>query len=144
VLKASDPQTKLVFLTMRTELAYARRALEAGALGFILKHCAPEELVLAVRAALAGQCFIAPALAAKLLADSQGDASADPVARLTARQREILRLLAAGKMAKEIAGELGIATRTVEFHKYQLMETLDLKTSADLVHFAIRHGIVDL
>jgi DNA-binding NarL/FixJ family response regulator len=144
LLKSTDPGVRLIFLTMHTELAYARRALEAGASGFVLKHCAPEELVLAVRAALAGQCFITPALARRLVTDGKDEASSDPVSTLTPRQREILRLAANGKSAKQIAGELRISTRTVEFHKYQLMETLGLRTSADLVHFAIRHGIVDL
>jgi DNA-binding NarL/FixJ family response regulator len=144
LLKAENDKTKLVFLTMHTEVAYARRALEAGACGFVLKHCAPEELVLAVRAALLGQCFITPALAAKLVADGKGDVSSDPMAALTPRQQEILRLAAGGRSAKQIGSELGISTRTVEFHKYQLMETLRLRTSAELVHFAIRHGIVDL
>jgi DNA-binding NarL/FixJ family response regulator len=142
-LKAENEHTKLVFLTMHTEVAYARRALEAGACGFVLKHCAPEELVLAVRAALRDQCFITPALAAKLVNDGKADVSSDPMAALTPRQCEILRLAAAGRSAKQIGAELGISTRTVEFHKYQLMETLRLRTSADLVRFAIRHGVVD-
>jgi DNA-binding NarL/FixJ family response regulator len=144
LLKAGDPAVRLVFLTMHTELAYARRALEAGASGFVLKHCAPEELVLAVRAALSDQCFITPALARRLMAEAKGDSSEDPIAGLTPRQREILRLAAHGRSAKQIAGDLGISTRTVEFHKYQLMETLGLRTSAELVHFAIKHGVVEL
>ncbi len=69
-------------------------------------------------------------------------AASDPVATLTPRQREILQLLAEGRSAKEIAGTLGISARTVEFHKYQMMETLGLHHSAELVHFAIKHGIV--
>jgi DNA-binding NarL/FixJ family response regulator len=144
ILKAEDTKTKVVFLTMHTEVAYARRALEAGACGFVLKHCAPEELVMAVKAALAGQCFITPALAAKLVSDGKADVTSDPMAVLTPRQCEILRLAAAGRSAKQIGSELGISTRTVEFHKYQLMETLRVRSSAELVHFAIRHGIVDL
>jgi DNA-binding NarL/FixJ family response regulator len=144
ILKRETPTIRVVFLTMHTEVAYARRALEAGACGFVLKHCAPEELVLAVRAALLGQCFITPALAAKLVHDRKGDVGADPMTALTPRQCEILRLAATGRSAKQIGAELGISTRTVEFHKYQLMETLRLRTSAELVHFAIRHGIVEL
>jgi DNA-binding NarL/FixJ family response regulator len=144
VLKAKDAQVRLVFLTMHGEAAYAHRALEAGASGFVLKHCAPEELVLAVRAALAGQRFVTPALAAKLLPGNSGAEEVDPVTTLTTRQREVLRLAATGKVAKQIAAELGISIRTVEFHKYHLMETLGLRTSADLVHFAIKHGVVDL
>ncbi|HKE44075.1 MAG TPA: response regulator transcription factor [Steroidobacteraceae bacterium] len=144
LLRASNPKVRLIFLTMHGEPAYARRALEAGAAGFVLKHCAPEELVVALRAALAGQCFVTPALAAKLLPGNSGGVEADPVLSLTTRQREVLRLAAEGKVAKQIAAELGISIRTVEFHKYHLMETLGLRTGADLVHFAIRHGIVDL
>jgi DNA-binding NarL/FixJ family response regulator len=142
-LKTTQPQVKVIFLTMHSETAYARRALEAGAAGYVLKHCAPDELVVALRAALAGQCFVTPALAAKLLPGKEG-AEADPVLSLTTRQREVLRLAAEGKVAKQIAAELGISIRTVEFHKYHLMETLGLRTGADLVHFAIKHGIVEL
>ena len=69
--------------------------------------------------------------------------SADPAASLTLRQREVLQLLAEGRSAKQIATSLSISTRTVEFHKHQLMETLDLHTSADLIHFAIRNGLVE-
>jgi DNA-binding NarL/FixJ family response regulator len=70
--------------------------------------------------------------------------TADPVVSLTPRQREILQLVAEGRSAKEIASSLAISTRTVEFHKYQMMETLGLHTNADLVHFAIKHGLVEL
>ena len=83
-------------------------------------------------------------MAAKLVNDKKGDVAADPMTALTPRQCEILRLAATGRSAKQIGAELGISTRTVEFHKYQLMETLRLRTSAELVHFAIRHGIVEL
>ncbi len=68
----------------------------------------------------------------------------DPVASLTPRQREILQLLAEGRSAKEIASSLAISARTVEFHKYQMMETLGLHTNAELIHFAIKHGLVEL
>ena len=68
----------------------------------------------------------------------------DPVASLTPRQREVLQLLAEGRSAKEIASSLSISARTVEFHKYQMMETLDIHTNAELIHFAIKHGLVEL
>jgi len=144
LLKRDHPGIRVVFLTMHRDVAYARRALEAGASGFVLKHSAPAELVLAVRAALAGRTFITPELAAEVL-DSirrapQGEA--DPVAAMTQRQREILQLLAEGRSAKEIARALGISTRTVEFHKYRMMESLGVENSAELIRFAIKHGIV--
>lgn len=143
-LRKDDPGVKVVFLTMHREVAYARRALDAGASGFVLKHSAPEELVMAIRAALEGRRYITPDLAGEVLQSIQNDPRAvkDPLSLLTPRQREILQLLAEGKSAKEIAGIIGISSRTVEFHKYEMMEELDIHNSAELVHFAIKHGIV--
>jgi DNA-binding NarL/FixJ family response regulator len=143
-LKKDNPRTKVVFLTMHQEIAYARRALEAGAAGFVLKHSAPAELLTAIRAALAGKMYITPAVAGEVIhALRHGeDAADDPGARLTPRQREILQLLAEGRSAKEIAGTLGISSRTVEFHKYQMMESLRIRSNAELIHFAIKQGIV--
>jgi DNA-binding NarL/FixJ family response regulator len=145
-LKKHDPGVKLVFLTMHREVAYARRALEAGAFGFVLKHSAPDELVTAIRAALQGQKYITPAMAGEVLESIQRDpeSSKDPVSSLTPRQREILQLLAEGKTAKEIAAILEISTRTVEFHKYEMMQSTGIQTSAELVHFAIKHGLVEI
>ncbi len=145
-LKKDNADVRVVFLTMHQEPVYARRALEAGASGFVLKHSAPAELVAAIRAALNGQTYITPALAGELfhaLRQEPREAT-DPVASLTQRQREIIQLFAEGRSAKEIAGALGISTRTVEFHKYQIMAALHLQNSAELVHFAIKHGIVGM
>lgn len=140
------PGVNVILLTMHQEVAYARRALEAGARGYVLKHSAPAELITAVHAVLAGRSYVTPILAGKVLQVEQpGPESAkDPADQLTPRQREVLQLLAAGRSAKEIGNLLSISPRTVEFHKYQLMETLQLKHSAELVHFAIKHGIVDI
>jgi len=143
-LKQEDPGVKVVFLTMHAEVAYARRALEAGAAGFVLKHSAPAELVLAIRSALEGRTYVAPALAGEVFRAARDGAPPDAAASLTPRQREILALLAEGLAAKEIAGMLGISVRTVEFHKYRMMEILGLANSAELVHFAIKHGIVQI
>jgi len=140
-LKRDNPKVRVVFLTMHRDAAYARRALEAGASGFVLKHSAPAELVLAVRAALQGRTFISPDLAAEVFRTAR-DKDADPLAALTPRQREILQLVAEGKSAKEIAAALGLSARTVEFHKYAMMESLGIENSAELIHFAIKHGIV--
>ena len=140
-LKRDNPKVRVVFLTMHRDVAYARRALEAGALGFVLKHSAPAELVLALHAALQGRTFISPDLAAEVFR-SRNDKKADPMATMTPRQREILQLLAEGKSAKEIGSALGISARTVEDHKYRLMESLGIENSAELVHFAIKHGLL--
>jgi DNA-binding NarL/FixJ family response regulator len=140
-LKRDNPGVRVVFLTMHRDVAYARRALEAGAVGFVLKHSASAELVLAVRAALEGRTFIAPDLAAEIVR-TRGAKETDPVAAMTPRQREILQLLVEGKSAKEIAAALNLSARTVEDHKYRLMESLNIDNSAELIHFAIKHGIV--
>lgn len=143
-LKRDNPDVRVVFLTMHRDATYARRALDAGALGFVLKHSAPAELTLAVRAALQGRAFITPVLAGEVLESikRQPERAADPIASLTLRQREILQLLAEGRSAKEIATALDISARTVEFHKYRMMESLGVKSNAELVHFAIKHGLV--
>lgn len=144
LLRKDNLDVPVVFLTMHRDVAYARRALEAGAAGYVLKHAAPEELVQAVRAALEGGTFVSPALAGELFHSLKADgaAPADPAAQLSPRQRDILRLLADGLSAKEIAKKLDISSRTVEFHKYQLMESLGIKSGAELIHFAIKQGLV--
>jgi DNA-binding NarL/FixJ family response regulator len=144
-LKKIDPGVRVIFLTMHRDVVYARRALEAGAYGFVLKQSAPEELSMAVRAALEGRRFITPILAGEVLeAMRKGPAQvADQAASLTLRQREILRLISEGLSAKEIAKKLDISQRTVEYHKYRMMEALGAKSVSDLIHFAIKHGIVE-
>jgi len=143
-LKQIDDRMRVVLLTMHPEVAFVRRAFDAGASGYVIKHSAPDELIAAIRAALMGKTFVTPTLAGELMQDSTGASgkSGDPVAMLTQRQREILQLVAEGRSAKEIASDLNLSTRTVEFHKYRIMETLNLHNTAELVHFAIKHGIV--
>jgi DNA-binding NarL/FixJ family response regulator len=145
-LRKSHPNIKLVFLTMHQNAAYARRALEAGASAFVVKHAAPEELVLAIHAALSGTTFITTSLTKQVVEQAESGASVeDEVAKsLTPRQKEILQLLAEGRSAKEIANDLAISPRTVEFHKYQMMEMNGLRNSAELIHFAIKHGIATI
>ena len=145
-LRQGGNRVPVVFLTMHRDVAFARRALEAGASGFVLKHSAAVELISAVRAALEGKTYLTPQLTGEVLdAMKKGpERTADPIARLTPRQREVLSLLAEGRSAKEIASSLSISARTAEFHKYQMMETLGIHTNAELIHFAIKHGLVEL
>lgn len=139
-IRQEDPAAKVVILSMHQNPAYARRALEAGAVGYVVKHAAPAELALAIRAALQGGTFVSPSLAREVMTTrSEGREGA-----LTGRQREILALLAEGLSAKQVAARLAISARTVEFHKYQIMREHGLQSSAELVHFAIRHGIVTI
>ena len=144
-LREDGNHVPVVFLTMYRDVTFARRALEAGASGFVLKHSAPVELIAALRAALAGKTYLTPQLAGEVL-DAMREGPEQPddqTASLTLRQREVLQLLAEGRSAKEIASVLSISTRTVEFHKYQMMETLGLRTNAELIHFAIKNGLVE-
>lgn len=145
-LRQGGNQVPVVCLTMHRDVAFARRALDAGASGYVLKHSAPAELVTAIRSALAGKVYLTPQLAGEVLGDMRqpSQRTADPVVSLTPRQREVLQHLAEGRSAKEIASSLSISARTVEFHKYQMMETLGLHTNAELIHFAIKHGLVEL
>lgn len=142
-MKKENPDVRVVFLTMHHSVTYARRALDAGALGYLLKHSVVQELSLAVHAAAAGRTYLTPDIAGELLKAVQSGDSADkdPVQKLTLRQREILRLLVDGLSAKVIAGQLDISPRTVEFHKYSMMETLGLSSSAELIRFALQHGV---
>jgi DNA-binding NarL/FixJ family response regulator len=145
-LKKDNSQVKVVMLTMHREPAFARRAIEAGASGFVLKHSAADELLTAIRAALEGKTYLTPAIAAGVFSEMKpgGNQTGDPQSALTVRQREILQLLAEGLSAKEIAAQLNISTRTVESHKYQMMESLAINNSAELVHYALKHGITPM
>jgi DNA-binding NarL/FixJ family response regulator len=128
----------VIFLTMHTEPAYSRRALEAGAAGYVLKHAAPQELLLALQAAAQGGIYISREMAAEVLGAPGHRAERDPASGLTPRQREIVRLLVDGRSAKEIAKLLDISHRTVEYHKYQAMETLGVTSNAELIQLALR------
>jgi DNA-binding NarL/FixJ family response regulator len=145
-LRQGGQETPVVFLTMHRDATFARRALEAGASGFVLKHSAAHELISAIRAALTGGTYLAPQLAGEVLKGMKHGAEPgdDPISALKPRQREVLQLLAEGRSAKEIASSLAISARTVEFHKYQMMETLGVHTNAELIHLALKHGLVEL
>jgi len=141
-LKRTHEDIRVVFLTMHPDVTYAASAFEAGASGYVLKHSAPAELITAIQSALRGKTYVTPLLAGELMQFyKEKHENRDEATRLTPRQREVLQLLAEGRSAKEIATILNISARTVEFHKYRLMDDLGLKTSADLVQYAIRHGI---
>ena len=142
-LRKDGNQVPVVFLTMHRDASFARRALDAGAAGFVLKHSASTELTTAIRAALSGRTYLTPQLAGEVLsAMREGpDHAEHPAEALTLRQREVLQLLAQGLSAKEISSKLGISARTVEFHKYQMMERLGVHTSAELILFAIKNDL---
>lgn len=145
-IKKTNKRVKIVFLTMHPDATYAADAFEAGASGFVLKHAAPSELVTAIREAMKGRTYITPLVAGDLLRTYRegGSPEKELLRKTSPREREILQLLAEGRSGKEIASLLSISPRTVEFHKYRMMEKLNIKTSAELVQYAIRHGIISL
>jgi DNA-binding NarL/FixJ family response regulator len=145
-IRQADVPCKVVFLTMQRDVSYARRAMEAGASGYVLKHSAHDELVKAIREALRGQTYVTPMIAGELLRSyrEEGSHSPDTTVRLTPRQREVLQLSAEGRSAKDIASLLHISSRTAEFHRARVMKALEIKTAAELVQYAIRNGIISV
>ena len=141
-IKEDGNDAKVVFLTMHPDVAYASRALEAGGDGFVLKHSAPEELLFAIEKALDNKKFITESIAAEL--DNTTHSRQDSIRKLTTRQREVLQLLAEGHSARKIGDILFVSPRTVEFHKYKIMEELGIHNSAELVQYAIKMGLVGI
>jgi DNA-binding NarL/FixJ family response regulator len=142
-LKVLHPDIKVIVLTQNREPRYAAEAFRRGASGYLLKDAAASELTAAIRAALDGKRYLSPGFhAADASPPAAGDRHHRPPRELSAREREVLQLLAEGKLMKEVASILKISPRTVEFHKYRIMEILNLKTGAELVQYAIRHGLI--
>ena len=141
-LKADGLRSKFIFLTLHTDSRLASEAMRAGASGYLLKHAAAEELIEAIHAVMAGHTYLTPLMTRDVLwAIGEQDGVQSPA--LTPRQLDVLRLIAQGKRMKEIASELNISVRTVETHKQDLLQTLNLETTADLIKFAVRQGLVD-
>jgi DNA-binding NarL/FixJ family response regulator len=146
-LKKSDKSVKVIFLTMQSDVTYAAKAFEAGAVGYVLKHSAPSELVTAIREILKGRTYVTPRIAGQLMdlykigAPAAKARDKSESVSLTERQREILCFLADGLSAKEIATKLNLSTRTVEAHKYRMMQALNFKNTAELVAYAVKVGI---
>lgn len=138
------PGVKFVFLTMHPDPSYLLRALQAGALGYVLKHAASEDLTTAIRHALRGESYVSPGLRTAAVDEMLDETKVHlrQSLELTQRQREVLQLLAEGKSAKEIGAILDISPRTVETHKYKMMDDLGVKTTAELIQHAIREGLV--
>ena len=145
-LREEGIQLKIVFLTMHSDASYATRALDAGASGYVLKHAASDELVQAIRDAIEGKVYVSRSLRSPALEEflTAGSGHLKATIDLTARQREVIQLLAEGKSAKEIGAILDISPRTVETHKYKMMDDLGVKSTAELVQYAIRHGLASI
>lgn len=136
------PQLPAICLTMHADRMYLSEAFEAGASGFVVKHAAAEELRQAIDSVLRGGTFVSPLLGGGARTQRQS-AEQDPAAfKLTPRQRQVLQLVAEGRTMRDIASRLKLTAKTVEFHKYRMMEVLGLGSSAELVQFAVEHGLV--
>jgi two-component system response regulator NreC len=137
-IRAESPDTQIVVLTMQDEPAYAREALTAGALGYVLKEAADTELVEAVRAAHAGNSYLNPRLGAQVAAAPVG-----PPGGLSEREVEVLRMIALGHTNTQIAGQLFLSVRTVETHRAHIQQKLGLEDRAALVRYALEHRLVN-
>jgi DNA-binding NarL/FixJ family response regulator len=140
-LQAQASTAKVVFLTMHKDPTLAAQALRAGASGYVLKHSAGEELVRAIHEALLDRVYVTPLIAGPALTALARPAGSSEV-RLTARQLDVLRLVVAGQSMKEIATALHISRRTVETHKYDMMQAVGVKTTAELIRYAFDHFLV--
>ncbi len=152
LLLQASPQTQVLMLSMHTDRQYVNEALRAGARGYLLKDSAVDELADALRALREGRPFLSRRVADDLLSDfaRQSPAAAnsprgqEPVAMLTARQREVLQRIAEGQSTRDIALSLHLSVKTVETHRAELMRRLDIHDVAGLTRYALRHGLVTL
>jgi DNA-binding NarL/FixJ family response regulator len=143
-IRIAGCQSRIVFLTMHKDCTYAKKALQLGAHGYVLKHSAPEKLVEAIRLALVDRVYLSPPIEKSLqdLTNKKGDLVRSKKPLLTPRQREVLQLCAEGKTARQIGAVLQISVRTAEVHKAGIMRKLGASTNAELIKYALRHGII--
>jgi DNA-binding NarL/FixJ family response regulator len=141
-IKAKQKDVKLVFLTMSEDPDLASEAFRIGAVGYVLKRSAASELATAIREVVQGRSYVTPLITNGLIGTLLHPEAHTPSRDLTPRQREVLQLLAEGHSMKQIASVLNISPRTVAFHKYEMMVQLNVKTTAELVQYAVRHHIV--
>lgn len=144
-LKQQIPRVRLIFLTMNEDPDLATEAMRCGASGYLLKSSAAAELVRAIQLAVKGKSYVTPQIARRMQKASTNTPHPSPrhsANSLTPRQREVVGLLAEGKSMKEVASVLNVTPRTVAFHKYRVMRELNLRTTADLIQFAIKSRIL--
>ena len=140
-IKHKSPNVKLVFLTMNEDADLAAKAFQSGASAYLLKRSAASELLIAIREVMQGRSYITPLLTEGLIG-ALLDVDRQPAPELTSRQREVLQLLAEGHSMKEVASLLNLTPRTVAFHKYRMMEQLKVKSTAELIQYAVKQHIV--
>jgi DNA-binding NarL/FixJ family response regulator len=138
------PAVKVLFITMNTDADVAAEGFRRGGSGYLLKTCAASQMMTAVRDVLQGKTYLSPSLSRDTVGflRRQDEKLVEEGKRLTERQREVLQLLAEGKVMKEVGGILNMSTRTVAFHKYRIMEVLGARSNADLVKYAFRNHLI--
>jgi DNA-binding NarL/FixJ family response regulator len=141
-IKQTHPSVRLVFVTMNEDPDLAAQAFRIGGAAYLLKRSAGSELLTAIREAMRHRSYVTPLVTEGMLGSLMHAQSEPSTPQLTARQREVLQLLAEGKSMKEVASILNVAPRTVAFHKYRMMEQLKIKTNAELIQYAIRHHVI--
>ena len=142
MLLKESPDTRVLVLSMQDDPSYVREAFAAGASGYVLKEAADEEVVSAVREIAGGGSYVHPALGARMVAAEAQERAAAEADPLSEREREVLRLLALGHTNQEIADQLYISVRTAESHRAHIMQKLRLATRAELVRYALSHGLL--
>lgn len=135
-LKTKHVESRVIILTMHSDAGLAARAMREGAAGFLLKECAGDELVAAIRQVLQGRVYLTPAVTRGVM-EQMSAAPGTTERQLTPRQGEVLQLIVKGLRMKEVAAQLGLSTRTVETHKYEMMQALGLHSTAELVRYAL-------
>jgi DNA-binding NarL/FixJ family response regulator len=141
-IKKNLPAVKLVFVTMHANPAYLEAALNAGAMGYVLKSAAREELLDAIQSVMNGNIYVTPSLSSEHLERFSSPARAAATLRLSGREREILQLIAEGKATKEIAFVLSISVKTLAFHRENIKRKLGLRTTAELTKHAMEQGLI--
>jgi DNA-binding NarL/FixJ family response regulator len=142
-LKRNRPKLPVLILTMHSEDQFAMRALKAGASGYLTKEAVPDELVRAIRTVVGGRRYISPTLGDRLAASFVSGEQSPPHERLSNREYQVFRRIAAGRPAREISLELGLSVKTVATYRARILEKMEMKTNAELVSYTVRHHLAD-
>lgn len=143
LIKTEKPRLPILILTMHQEEQYAVRAIKSGAKGYLTKESAPEQLVSAIRKLAAGGAFITPAVAERIAMDFGAPTDEAPHTQLSNREYQIFEMIVAGKAVTAIADELCLSVKTVSTHKARILQKMRMSNSAELIHYAIEHLLVD-
>jgi two-component system invasion response regulator UvrY len=137
------PRLPVLVLSMFSQEQYAMRAFKAGASGYVTKGSSRQETIDAIRKVLAGGRYVSPSLAERLVGSARGDAGAPPHEALSAREYEVMRLIASGRSVTEIAEELSLSDKTISTYRARILEKMGMRTNADLIRYAIKSGLVE-